>query len=173
MTADVMAYVFWHRPRGGVDTVEYADALREFHTILAAARIPGFLRSWSVRVADLPWLGEGPVYEDRYVVEDFTSLGRLNVAAVAAGQKSAHDAAATRAAFGTAGLYALIAGDPDPAATHAWWFDKPAGTSPDQLGQTRGSLWQRQMTLGPGPEFQLIGAAPAIPAQYDTPLDPV
>jgi hypothetical protein len=170
-----LAYVFWHRPRPDVNAEEYAAALRQFHGALSAAAVPGFLRSWSVRAADLPWLGAGPVYEDRYLVQDYAALGVLNEAAVAAARKPAHDAAATRAASGTAGLYALVAGEPDPAATRSHWFDKPAGTSyPDlrsALGRVGGSLWQRQLTLGPGPEFQLLGAGTAPYPGHETTIE--
>jgi len=46
--------------------------------------------------------------------------------------------------------------DARPAA----WFDKSAGASYDEfLGRRggRGSLWQRQMVLGPTPEFCSLG----------------
>ncbi|HVX43437.1 MAG TPA: hypothetical protein VHC49_06115 [Mycobacteriales bacterium] len=166
-----LAYVFWHRPRPDVSAEDYAKVLRRFHESLAAAAIPGFGRSWTVRVAELPWLGAGPVYEDRYLIDDYTALGVLNGAAVAV---PGHDAAATRAASGTAGLYRLMTGEPDPAATRAHWFDKPAGTAYQDLDPAAGgSLWQRQLTLGPGPEFQLLGGSPAPYPGPETTIEPL
>jgi hypothetical protein len=158
---NVLAYVFWHRPR--VPASEYEPALRAFHTQLAAADIPGFHDSWTVRTSALPWLDDRPGYEDRYLVEDFTALGVLNEAAVAAAQRTAHDAAAVRAQDGIAGLYRLIAGDPRRSATVASWLRKPVGTGYreflDRLDIGVGALWQRQLTFGPTPEFQVTGSA--------------
>lgn len=157
-----LGYVFWHRPRTGVALSEYEEALRAFHTRLTDAGIPGFLGSWSVRVEPVPWLGGAAGYEDRYLVADFTSLGRLNEAALAARQRSAHDAAARLAGDGTGGVYALVRGDPDPRVSQAWWLRKREGESYDDfiarcdVGAEE-ALWQRQLTLGPTPEFQLTG----------------
>jgi hypothetical protein len=56
-----------------------------------------------------------------------------------------------------AGVYALRRGAAQPLnARLAVWFGKTAGMSYDELfGQLgeRKSLWQRQMVLGPTPEF--------------------
>lgn len=167
-----LAYVFWHRPR--VDAVGYDGALRAFHASLADTDIPGLLGSWTVRTSALPWLGDQPAYEDRYLVTDFTALGVLNEAAVAAQRRAVHDSAAARAAEGSAGVYRLIAGSVDRSATSASWFGKPDGTSyRDFLGNLDtgdGALWQRQMTLGPTPEFQVTGLAPLAAADLQIDL---
>ena len=156
-----LAYVFWHRPNPEVEPAEYERALREFHARLADAGIPGFLDSWSARVSNLPWLDDLPGYEDRYLVADFTALGVLNDAAVAAPQRAVHDAAAVRSAAGIAGIYRLVTGTALRSATAASWFGKPEGMPYqaflDDLDLGDCALWQRQLTLGPTPEFQATG----------------
>lgn len=164
-----LAYVFWHRARPGVEPHEYEAALRDFHRRLAGAGVEGFRGSWSVRLASIPWLEGAAGYEDRYLVSDFASLGGLNAAAVSGPQRPQHDAAAARAGAGIAGLYGCVQGSPEAPATGAVWLAKPAGTSyvdflarcAPRPGET---LWQRQMTLGPTPEFQLTGSPPVPPA---------
>jgi hypothetical protein len=167
-----LAYVFWHRPR--VDSAGYDAALRAFHASLADTDIPGFLGSWTARTSALPWLGDQPAYEDRYLVTDFTALGVLNEAAVAAQRRAVHDAAAVRAADGIAGVYRLVGGTGGRSATSASWFGKPAGRSYrdflSDLDIGDGSLWQRQMTLGPTPEFQVTGLAPLAAAELQIDL---
>lgn len=154
-----LAYVFWHTPRPGTDRPEYEESLRAFHRKLADIEIPGFGDSWTVRLAEVPWLGGRPGYEDRYLVADFTALGVLNDMAA---RPAEHDTAARMAAHGIAGIYRLIRGVADPGATAAHWLSKPDGVPYpeflDGLDVGQAALWQRQMTLGPTPEFQIIGA---------------
>jgi hypothetical protein len=71
------------------------------------------------------------------------------------------------AGTGFGGLYRLIVGRADLARTNTGtWLSKPAGmnyagfleqvsrlVNPSSMG-----LWQRQMSLGPGPEFCVLGA---------------
>jgi len=73
-----------------------------------------------------------------------------------------HDAAASLARGGTAGLYKLCS----PRARDArWaaWFSKPEGSSYAALFESvaaaegRFELWQRQLVLGPAPEFCALG----------------
>jgi hypothetical protein len=166
-----IAYVFWHCPRAGVDRVEYEESLRVFHRKLGEIEPPGFGGSWTVRLAGVPWLGDrpdstgrlrsagsAPHYEDRYLVADFTALGVLNDMAA---RPAEHDAAARMAEHGIAGIYRLIRGVADPGATATDWLSKPDGVPYpeflDGLDVGRAALWQRQMTLGPTPEFQVIG----------------
>ena len=63
----MLAYLFWHEPREGVDEPRYVALLQDFHRTLAAAAPPGFVRSWSVRLDAAPW-EEGPPrrFEDWY-----------------------------------------------------------------------------------------------------------
>ena len=153
----MLAYVFWHRPAPGTGTAPYERSLAGFHAALAAAPLSGFSRSWVFRLASIPWLGDARGYEDWYLVDDFTALGALNEAAVSASRKAPHDAVARLAAQGAAGVYRLVSGEPQPqAVATAAWLTKPAG-KPDAkfLDELGGTVWQRQMTLGPTPEFCL------------------
>jgi hypothetical protein len=164
----MLAYVFWHWPAATADT--YEAALVPFHRALAAAGIPGFRDSLVCRVEGARWLGDvGPAYEDWYRVGDFADLGPLNAGAVSGACAAPHDAAARLAAGGIAGLYRLAAGDEGPPAQPcAAWLSKPAGTSYPAFftalagvtGRAGVALWQRQMTLGPTPEFCLLSPQP-------------
>ena len=98
-------------------------------------------------------------------------MGALNEAAVSGTRRDPHDRAAAMARGGTAGVYALKAGEPGEVAT-AFWFDKPRGATYEAfsarlapLTREGGALWQRQMVLGAAPEFCLRmpreGAPPA------------
>ena len=164
----MLAYVFWHRPAPGTDAALYERALAEFHEALAAAPPSGFHRSWAFRLASIPWLGDATGYEDWYLVDDFAALGALNEAAVSASLKAPHDAVAGLAAEGAGGVYRIVAGAPRPETVAiAAWLAKPAG-KPDAefLAELGGTVWQRQMTLGPTPEFCLhLPAAAQAPAE--------
>jgi hypothetical protein len=106
----------------------------------------------------LPWTPPGrTVYEDWYLVRDFTALGRLNEEAVSGPRKTPHVNVASAADWGAGGLYLFRLGSPDlETAQYVSWSGKPAGVSyPDFYSGLRPGLdlWQRQMTLGPSPEF--------------------
>jgi len=168
----VLAYLLWHRPRDPDEVTAYEQALTAFHRSLARSLPVGTLASATFRVAELPWLSgseaAGVAYEDWYLVEDFAALSVLNEAAVGRGHVSAHDEAARRAGPGTAGVYALVEGEPCAQAlgeaTLAVWIARPAGSTQRGLGELLGdgmdpahaSLWRRQMNLGPAPEFCLL-----------------
>jgi hypothetical protein len=161
----MLAYVFWHWPAG--EPAGYVEALGAFHRALAAAPPPGYRGSRVLAVDGAPWLPVEQAFEDWYFVEDFAALGALNEAAVSGTRLAPHDAAARRAAGGTAGLYRLRSGTLG-AAARASWFGKPSGMSYAELFARipdAGELWQRQMVLGPAPEMCLVGAAP--PAGID------
>jgi hypothetical protein len=172
----LLAYVFWHWKQPQVSAIEYESRQRAFHAALAAAPPEGFHKSFSVALAQAPWnAASGEVYEDWYLVQDFTALGILNEAAVSAGRAMPHDAAAAFAAGGTAGLYRLRLGTALPNPQYAHWFSKPGGMSYDKLlkrfaprvEQSQGVLWIRQMTFGPALEFCLHTSAPrALPAPF-------
>jgi hypothetical protein len=145
----VLAYVFWHRPRVGVGVEEYEAALREFHSSLV--RVP----SASFRLGALPFAAaEG--YEDWYLVEDWAALGELNLTAVDERHRAPHDAAAVRAGSGWGGVYGLVRGEAEPPEA-ARWIDKPPGVPYESfveaLEPPAAAVWQRQMVLGPAPEF--------------------
>jgi hypothetical protein len=160
----VLAYLFWHRPADAVDAADYERRLAAFHDRLRAEPPPGCARSAAFRVGSLPWLADGG-YEDWYLVDDWSALGVLNAAAVDAAHLPDHEAVATLAADGAAAVYALRAGSLAIAdAGTAAWYDKPRG-EPQAGFEVRlvadrsaedFALWQRQLVLGPAPEFCLL-----------------
>jgi hypothetical protein len=161
----VLAYVFWHSPAAGADLAAYEGALRDFHEVLRDDPPDGFFRSAALRVEGAPWLPGGAGYEDWYLVGGFADLGALNEAAVAGRRRAPHDVVAGRSDHGAGGVYAHWAGAPEVGAGTARWFAKGPGTS---YGDLRSALpaappattWQRQLVLGPAPEFRLLGGLP-------------
>lgn len=164
----MLAYLFTHWSLGSIAPQEYEAAMRSFRQSLAASAPNGFQQSWSLAVQGLPWANRGQaVYEDWYLVDDFAALGILNEAAINAPHGEPHMAVARMASDGKGGVYALAHGSCKPAQIrYAAWFGKPAGmtyaTCFQQLAtitnQPGTALWQRQMVLGPGPEFCLHSA---------------
>ena len=159
----MLAYVFWHWPTPLAE--RYPQLLIEFHDRLSAYPPERFLGSTAARISGAPWI-EGPsdVFEDWYFVEDFSALGLLNEAAASEARQAHHDQVARLAEGGTGGLYALHSGEVlgvPPAIS--LWFSKPAGVSYRQfhasleeaLFAVPHALWQRQMVLGPAPEYCL------------------
>lgn len=183
---DMLAYVFWHWPQPRIGREVYERRLIDFHDSLAANTPAGFHRSIVFRLRSAPGLGEQRGYEDWYLIDDFADLGALNSGAVSDSNAEPHDRIASLAAGGTAGIYRLCAGSPTFAGAR-WtaWLPKPAGMSyPDLLHDLAAwtarpghALWQRQLTLGPGPEFALIcPTQPDLPAELGAllvPLDPL
>lgn len=180
--------MFWHTPRPDADVASYEAAQLAFHAALAADPPDGFSASWILRTGQLPWLRapSDPGYEDWYLVDGFAALDRLNDAAVSGGRRGPHDRAAAASASGAAGLYRPWPGasvpdqGPDvvtppvgrPVVSH--WLAKPAAYSyeawRDELLArlpVHARTWQRQMVLGPTPEFCVqLGRAGALP--WDT-----
>jgi hypothetical protein len=165
----MLAYVFWHWRRRDVRVTEYERLQRAFHAALSQSPPPGFVLSRSAAIHGAPW---GPadreIYEDWYLVTGSAALDPLNDAAVSATRQTAHEAAAAVAEGGTAGLYRLRRGAPLGAPYAAAWFAKPAGMSYGALYDAldpvvrngAATLWGRQMTLGPAPEFCLQSERP-------------
>jgi hypothetical protein len=155
----MLAYVFSHRPAGGVDVAEYEGALHRFHAALASAPPTGFLRSSTFRV--------GGGYSDWYLVEDSGALDALNEAAVSGARTPAHNAAARMAVDGVGKLFSLAGGKPPTGAGVEIGFSKPIGLAYADLyermqplaARSGCSLWRRMMVLGPPPEFCLIAPA--------------
>ncbi|HSS93172.1 MAG TPA: hypothetical protein VLR46_04180 [Candidatus Dormibacteraeota bacterium] len=163
----MLAYVFSHRPGGGVDVTDYESALKHFHAMLAGAPPAGFLGSSTFRVGDR--------YSDWYLVESSAALDALNEAAVSGARSSAHDAAARMAVDGMGKLWSLAGGEPPRGGGYEIPFSKPTGTSYADLYERVQpfaalpgvSLWRRMMVLGPPPEFCLIGpAAIELPREF-------
>jgi hypothetical protein len=148
----MLAYVFWHRPNAGVDAAAYEDAQRSFHSSLETP-------SASFRVARMPFAATSAGYEDWYLVESWSELGELSEIAVDSARRPAHDHAAAMSAAGWGAVFAPVRGRiAIPAGTE--WFEKPRGEPYAEFIATLPEItvWQRQMVLGPGPEF--CAAAP-------------
>jgi hypothetical protein len=163
----MLAYVFWHWHTNEVDWVSYVTHLTKFQDSLRNAKPKGLLHAESFQTGQLPWLGADSGYEDWYVVNGSADLDILNDAAISGVHQSPHDQIARLAAGGTAGLYRLRVGTLQLEKTRfATWFHKPAGFSYQKLYEliqpsieTGATLWGRQMTLGPTPEFCLHSSA--------------
>ncbi|MEW5891187.1 MAG: hypothetical protein AB1768_19605 [Pseudomonadota bacterium] len=148
--------------------MDYEERQRGFHAALGASPSPGFFGSFSFGVSNPPWAASSEAYEDWYLVQDFGALGLLNEAAVSSSRAHPHDMAASVAAGGAAGLYALRLGTALPRPQYAHWFGKPEGMSYRELfahvahvvDRVEGALWMRQMVLGPAREFCLHAALP-------------
>lgn len=148
----MLAYVFWHQPRNGLDTVEYEEAQKAFHGALE-------MTSACFRLIELPFGEKGGGYEDWYLVEDWEKLGELDRAAVDSVRRADHDRAASQAADGWGAVYSLLRG-PASIPEGARWLEKPRGTPTDQFlaSLAEATVWQRQMALGPGPEFCAVSS---------------
>lgn len=151
----MLAYVFWHRPRRGIDPAEYEEAQRAFHLALET-------KSACYRLAELPFARGESGYEDWYLVESWEALGDLNRAAVDSVRRADHDRAASRAADGWGAVYSLARG-PISIPDGVRWLDKPRNTRSEQFLTSipEPTVWQRQMVLGPGPEFCVASSEPA------------
>lgn len=163
----MIAYVFWHWTGNEVDLISYEKNLKKFHESLRNQKPKGLIEVEAFQLQELPWLGANSGYEDWYLLTGSEDLDVLNDAAISQMHQYAHDQIARLAVGGTAGLYRLRKGNPQLSrARFATWFHKPAGVSYEELfALTRpfienqeATLWGRQMTLGPTPEFCLHSA---------------
>jgi hypothetical protein len=160
----MLAYIFWHWPSRELDTDAYEDRQRDFHRALAEAAPPGFRASVVFRIeGGAPWLGDAPAYSDWYLVDGSAALDPLNVAAVSGACQQPHDRVAQAMAAGVGSLVALRGEEANVAAArHMTWLakpkDMPYGDLYAALGSVPGSLWRRQMVLGPTPEFGILSA---------------
>ena len=152
----MLAYVFSHRPAGGVDVAAYEDSLRHFHAELAKSSLSGFVESATFAI--------GGGYSDWYLLESSSAMDVLNAAAVSGARGPAHDSAARMAKDGTGKLLSLTTGKPSMDEGFEVRFGKPVGmqykdfyASLTSWTEAAGaSLWRRMMVLGPPPEFCLI-----------------
>jgi len=156
----MLAYTFFHWPREGAS--DYERHVGEFLQAMEADKPLGYLGGLSLRHGEASWL-PGPAYLDWYRVAGFADLGMLNEGAVSGSRRAPHDDVAAMAAGGAGGVYELQQGPEDfRDARVAHWFGKPAGMRYaelfGELAGVAGSLWMRQMVLGPGPEFVLFAA---------------
>lgn len=155
-----LAYLFWHWPAEGVDRDGYEERMRRFHLAL---ELPG---SRTYRLDEAPYAGRPPEpYEDWYPVEDWSQVGALNERAVSGARREPHDAAAEQAASGAGGIYGLVQAGPVDGSFAAW-LQKPGGMRYGEFlarlraAAPRAAIWQRQMTLGPAPEFGVFASEP-------------
>jgi hypothetical protein len=172
----MLAYVFWHERRADADAQSYRANLDQLHRRLRASALDGLIGSWAFAIDGLPWRdGDGPFFEDWYVLSGSAALDRLDGAAVSGDRSPPHDRLASAVTWGTGGLYRLRTGSAGGDQRTAQWFAKPAGMTYAELDALLASalspqhaLWQRQMVLGPAPEFCLAGPAlAALPPQLD------
>ena len=163
-----LAYVFWHRPARDVAAGVHEERLRAFHAALGVAG------SVTLRLRAAPWPGDapaGPLYEDWYPVDAWAGLGELAERAVSGPRQAPHDAAASGTGDGAAGVYGLRRAGVEPAAAGwAGWLAKPAGMAYAPFfaaleeAAPEAAIWQRQLVLGPTPEFCVLApAAPSLP----------
>jgi hypothetical protein len=165
----MLAYVFWHWRKDERSAKSYELALKTFHNVLARAKPDGFASSTTFKIARLPWKHGSKAYEDWYLVKNFASLGTLNEGAISPTCLSAHNAVARLSAGGTGGVYRLH-GTEASLDNFCWatWFSKPDGTKYkdffNELSRTKSDstsrLFQRQLVLGPAPEFCILGTVP-------------
>lgn len=169
----VIAYVFWHRPAPGVAAARYEKLLMAFHQTLAGDPPQGFLGSGVHRLPRVPWLPlqeggggrEWEAYEDRYLLDGSAGLDALDRAAVTGARETAHAAVAALAGQGAGGLYRCRReGAGAEGRSDALWLSKPRGqpypeflAELDTIAAEGVAVWQRQMVLGPAPEFVLLG----------------
>jgi hypothetical protein len=159
-----LAYFFWHWKQPDVSSARYEAALRGFHASLRESPPRGFIRSVSTAVIGAPWANAGAeAYVDRYVIEDASALDRLDDAIGAMGRHRKHDTVAHLAAAGAGGVSRLRLGEVVEHPRHAFWFNKVAGMSYEDIFRAlepavrrhSAVLWMRKMVLGPSPEFCL------------------
>jgi hypothetical protein len=168
-----LAYAFWHKPRLGISLRAYERRLLDFQSSLKKHPPDGLIDALSFREEASPWSKRrSTTYEDWYLVRDFQSLGTLNEGAVAKPNGRPHDAIAREASSGAGGLYLLRRGDLRLRdALFATWIDKPPRTPyqtffqglAELAGDGKTDLWQRQMVLGPAPEFCIHSETPLEP----------
>ena len=180
MTPPRLAYVFWHRRSADVEASAYERRLAAFHRSLADAPPAGFAGSATFAVRGLPWMAAGTeAYEDWYGVDGWDALAALNTGAVDGARRSPHDLIAAAVADGAGGLYQLRGGAGEVRHVRfAAWVAKPAGLTyagfdellEDVVARPGHALWQRQMVLGPAPEFCVVAPATLV---LDTSLEPL
>ena len=161
----MLAYIFWHRPLADIDVHDYETALLGFHTDLAADPPAGLEASATYQISEVPWLNDRPGYEDWCFVKSSAALDSLNNAAVRPERWNVHAAIASKTDFGHGGLYYHLHGDEQPiAGSRIVWLKRPRGIRYEQplrniIDESTGflSCWRKQMVLGPGDEFAIIG----------------
>lgn len=172
----MLAYILWHWPKEKINRLTYETHLIAFHQSLLDDPPEGYLGSIILRSHSLPWVEtRGEVYQDWYLIEGFGALEGLNAGAVSGSRKNPHDEIALEVEGSKAGLYRFLKGSPyfkNPE--NAYWFSKPRGVTVKEftqpfdplLNQGQKNLWQRQMGLGPAPEYCLL-SSPKVKVPLD------
>lgn len=149
-----LAYVFWHRPRRDASIEAYRAALIDFHANLAGTSAC----FWREK---LPF-EEVDGYEDWYLIDGWADLGGLNERAVDSRHRGRHDVAARLLGAAWGGVYALVRGEAVIPEEPRWMMKPPGEPTPDFLASIpEPVVWQRQLVLGPAPEFCVTGHSPA------------
>ncbi len=159
------AYVFWHRPFAEIDQQAHEDALIAFHRNLVKRTCDGFQGSATYRISETPWLDGLSGYEDWNFVKSSAALDPLNKMAVAPDMWDVHAGVSGKTDVGHGGIYYHVLRDADPnSLTRTAWLKRPRGIryegplkeiSSQVIGSV--SVWRKQMVLGPGFEFALMG----------------
>ena len=147
----MLAYLFWHRSGAPEPRDLYERRLIEFHEALRGAVV----ESAAFRLERLPFTDRAG-YEDWYLIDDWPALGQLNQAAVSDVRRSPHDAVAHLSAEGWGGVYHLVRGR-SGVPEGVRWTGKRRDESYESFleRESAGAVWQRQLVLGPAPEFCL------------------
>ncbi len=161
-----LAYVFWHWPRPEVSLDTYEKKLTAFLSSLLVKKTPEIIDALSFRIEkNAPWGPQGrAIYEDWYVVRDFSDLGGLNDVAIKGETGAAHDSIKEYYLKGTGGIFKSVQGELElHRAGYTAWIEKPRDLSYPSYYEkiskitegSRSKLWRRQMVLGPTPQFCL------------------
>ena len=163
----MLAYLFWHVPLAGVEPRDYESALLAFLADLASGPPAGLVACATYQISPVPWLSGERGYEDWYLVPSSAELDSVNEAAVDPKRWDVHGAIASKIGAGHGGLYQHLYGQDQPlGGRRALWLTRPRGIRyqpvlQDVIKKSAGflSCWRRQMVLGPGDEFVIIGTA--------------
>jgi hypothetical protein len=148
-----LAYVFWHWPAANADRNAYETAAQRFHEALDR---PG---TATFRLDRAPFDTEdGAPYEDWYPVDDWAAVGALNDHAISGDRKAPHDEIAHASRKGSGAIFRRLGDGP---ALHEVRFAAWTPQRPERLD----GVWQRQLVLGPAPEYAVLAASPVdVPA---------
>src|SRR5258708_8346271 len=169
----MLAYIFWHVPSVGISPSDYEAALLGFQVDLAKMPPSGFASCATYQISEVPWLDGRRGYEDWYFIDSSAALDALNEAVVKPQRQDVHAAIASKMDFGHGGLYRHLHGEEQPSGHRVVWLTRPRGLEyepvlRDLIETSAGflSCWRRQMVLGPGDEFAIIGTSsfnPSVP----------